>query len=96
MLPDKKIKCPYTAFKMTCFDGVAKHSCPKWVHIVGVNPNTGQPVDSYDCSDKWLPALLIENAQQSRQTGAAVESLRNVVAEVNNYIAPPAPFKQIN
>ncbi len=28
----------------------------------------------------WLPVLLIENAQQSRQTGAAVESFRNEVA----------------
>jgi len=31
----------------------------------------------------WLPVLLIENAQQSRQTGAAVESFRNEMVEVN-------------
>jgi hypothetical protein len=79
MLPDKKIKCPYTAFKMSCFDGVTKHDCPKWIHVTGTHPNTGQPVDSYDCSDAWVPALLIENSQQQRQTGAAVESFRNTV-----------------
>ena len=31
----------------------------------------------------WLPVLLIENAQQSRQTGAAVESFRNEMVEGN-------------
>ena len=30
----------------------------------------------------WLPVLLIENAQQSRQTGAA-ESFRNEMVEAN-------------
>jgi hypothetical protein len=79
MLPDKKIKCPYTAFKTSCFDGVTKHSCPKWIHVTGLDPNKGTPIDHYNCSDAWLPVLLIENAQQSRQTGAAVESFRNIV-----------------
>lgn len=31
----------------------------------------------------WLPILLIENAQQNRQTGAAVESFRNEMVETN-------------
>jgi len=31
----------------------------------------------------WLPMLLIENAQQSRATGAAVESFRNEMVEAN-------------
>jgi hypothetical protein len=79
MLPDKKIKCPYTGFTKTCFDGVVKHSCPKWIHVAGVDPNTGNAVDRYDCSDAWIPALLIENSQQQRQTGSAVESFRNIV-----------------
>lgn len=86
MLPNKEVKCPYTAFKTTCYDGVTKHKCPKWIHVTGTHPNTGQPVDSYDCSDAWVPALLIENSQQQRQTGAAVEDLRNVVAATNNYV----------
>lgn len=83
MLPDKKIKCPYTAFKTMCFDGVTKHSCPKWVRVSGTSPNTGAPVDSYDCSDAWVPLLLIENSQQQRQTGAAVESFRNEMVKLN-------------
>lgn len=100
MLPDKKIKCPYTGFSKTCFDGVVKHSCPKWVKVTGSNPNTGEMLDKYDCSDAWVPMLLIENSQQQRQTGAAVESLRNVVAKVNGYVPEmlqqPPEMKLIN
>lgn len=79
MLPDKKIKCPYTGFKTSCFVGVTKHNCPKWVRVSGTDKNTGAPVDLYDCSDAWIPGLLIENSQVQRETGAAVESFRNVV-----------------
>jgi hypothetical protein len=31
----------------------------------------------------WLPMLLIENSQQQRQTGAAVESFRNEMVKAN-------------
>jgi len=31
----------------------------------------------------WLPVLLVENAQQSRSTGAAVESFRNEMVNQN-------------
>lgn len=31
----------------------------------------------------WLPMLLIENTQQSRGTGAAVESFRNEMVRQN-------------
>jgi hypothetical protein len=84
MLPDKKIKCPYTGFTKTCFDGVTKHSCPKWIHVRGTDPQGGE-VNRYDCSDAWLPMLLIENSQQQRQTGAAVESFRNEMVKASVY-----------
>ncbi len=81
MLPDKAIGCPYTGFKSTCFDGVVNHQCPKWTHIYGKNPQTEETIDRHGCSDSFLPLLLIENSQQQRSTGAAVESFRNVIAD---------------
>lgn len=84
MLPDKKIKCPYTGFTKTCFDGVTKHNCPKWVKVSGKKPQSDETIDLYDCSDAWIPALLIENSQQQRQTGAAVESFRNEMLKLNS------------
>lgn len=32
----------------------------------------------------WLPVLMIENSQQQRQTGAAVESFRNEMVRAND------------
>ena len=54
-----------------------KHSCEYYVSIRGKNPQTGEEVDGWDCVNKWLPMLLIENSRQQCQTGAAVESFRN-------------------
>lgn len=42
-----------------------------------MNPNTGSEVDEWGCAITWLPVLMIENSQQQRHTGAAVESFRN-------------------
>jgi hypothetical protein len=54
--------------------------CVWFIKVFGTDPNTGKQVDEYGCAVAWAPTLLIENSQQSRQTGAAVESFRNEVA----------------
>jgi hypothetical protein len=55
-----------------------------WMTLVrGMNPNTGEQVDDWECAVKWIPTLIIEAAQQSRQAGAAVESFRNEVVNAN-------------
>ncbi len=51
--------------------------------IRGSNPNTGEEIDDYGCSMAWLPVLMIENSQQQRSTGAAVESFRNEMVKSN-------------
>jgi hypothetical protein len=62
-----------------------------WVHMLGQNPQTGHEVDQFDCSIKWLPVLLVENARQTRGAQAAVESMRNEVVQrqdaLNNAVA---------
>lgn len=57
--------------------------CAWFTQMRGVNPNTGQPVDEWACAITWLPVLMVENSQQQRQTGAAVESFRNEVIKKN-------------
>ena len=83
MLPDKSIRCPATGFTKTCHSIVSKYTCPKWVHLLGEDPQGKGTIDQFGCVDTFLPKLLIENSQLQRQTGAAVESLRNRVAEAN-------------
>ncbi len=40
------------------------------------DPQTGQPVDEWDCSIAWMPMLQIEHSQMERQTGTSVRTLR--------------------
>lgn len=91
MFPDKKIKCPYTGFTKTCFEGVTEHNCPKWVHTMGNHPQTGVPMDRYDCSDAIVPLLLIENSRMQYQTAAAIESFRDNVMGKGSLAGPSMP-----
>jgi hypothetical protein len=57
--------------------------CAWFTQIRGHNPNTGKEVDEWSCAIAWMPVLMIENSQQQRQTGAAVESFRNEMVKAN-------------
>lgn len=80
MKPDPNIKCPYTAFQRTCRDIVAECDCPKFVHIVGTNVNTGEALNKYGCIDSFLHMLMIENSQQQLRTAASIDKLREEVS----------------
>lgn len=53
------------------------HKCPLWTQVRGKDPQSNEEIDDWGCALGWLPILLIENAQQVRQAGAATESFRN-------------------
>ena len=65
------------------FEPCLETKCAWYTQIRGTNPNTGEDVDHWGCCVTWLPMLLIENSQQQRQTGAAVESFRNEMVKSN-------------
>lgn len=83
MLPDEKVMCHHTGFGKSCFDMVTRCKCRKWVQVHGANPQTGDIVNRWECVDALMPMLMIENSQQQRQTGAAVESFRNEMVRAN-------------
>lgn len=71
------------------------HTCPWWIRVIGKNPQSEEMIDNWQCSIALLPMLLIENAQVSRQTGAAVESFRNgVVTSVFQAVGAAAEVAQ--
>jgi hypothetical protein len=76
---EAKANCPLDGFK-PC----RQLECAWFMKVRGTNPNTGDEVDDYGCSIAWLPVLMIENSQQQRQTGAAVESFRNEMVKAND------------
>jgi hypothetical protein len=89
MRPPEHMTCHETGHKKKCADLCM--NCWKWVQILGHNPNTGEQENQWKCADAWLPILMIENSQQQRSTGAAVESFRNAVTRS----AQLPPAKQV-
>jgi hypothetical protein len=75
---EAKPNCPLNGFS-PC----KQLECAWFIQIRGKNPNTGEDVDEWGCAQAWLPILMIENSQQQRSTGAAVESFRNEMAKAN-------------
>lgn len=73
-----KPNCPLDNFK-PC----RQTECAWFTKMRGTNPNSGEEIDEYSCAVAWLPVLLVENSQQQRQTGAAVESFRNEMVTGN-------------
>lgn len=73
-----KPNCP-----LNNFNPCKELECAWFMSIRGKNPNTGEDVDEWGCAMAWLPILTIENSQQQRQTGAAVESFRNEMVKAN-------------
>ena len=73
-----KSNCP-----LNNFEPCKELECAWFVQIRGHNPNTGAEIDDWGCSIAWMPVLMIENSQQQRQTGAAVESFRNEMVKAN-------------
>jgi hypothetical protein len=75
---EPKTNCPLDGF-----NPCRQLDCAWFMKVRGTNPNTGEELDDYGCSMAWLPVLMIENSQQQRQTGAAVESFRNEMVKAN-------------
>lgn len=70
-----------------------EHRCQLYVQVMGVNPQTGQEINEWGCSIAWLVPLLIENSQTNRQTGVAVEQVRNVMARTGEVVEQVALAK---
>lgn len=75
---ESKPNCPLDGF-----NPCRQLECAWFIKLQGKNPQNGQEVDEWGCSMAWLPILMIENSQQQRQTGAAVESFRNEMVKNN-------------
>jgi hypothetical protein len=90
---EAKSNCPLNGFS-PC----KQLECAWFIQIRGKNPNTGEDVDEWGCAQAWLPILMIENSQQQRSTGAAVESFRNemVRANENSQNVLLATMQQVN
>ena len=58
-----------------------KEKCKLWILLLGENPQTREPINTFDCAISWLPVLLVENRQALNGSQVSFESFRN---EINN------------
>ena len=56
-------------------------SCVRWRPVSVFKGVPPKQEEVWDCKDAWVPDLIVQNAQESYQVGAAVESARNIIAE---------------
>lgn len=81
---EPEANCP-----LDSFNPCRTMKCAWFMKVSGTHPQTGNEVEEWGCSMSWMPILLIENSQQQRQTGVAVESFRNEMvksSEISNQI----------
>lgn len=81
---EPEANCP-----LDSFNPCRQMKCAWFMKVSGAHPQTGNEIEEWGCSMGWIPILLIENAQQQRQTATAVESFRNEMVkstEVSNQI----------
>lgn len=81
--------CPLGRECRTIQDNVI-HECLWLTKVQGMNPQTGEQTDDERCAISWLPILSVQQARETHSTSAAVESLRNHVAESAQQNAPLA------
>jgi hypothetical protein len=74
---------PKNGCPLNNFDPCRQFDCAWFTQLRGHDPNTGKEIDEWGCAIAWMPVLMIENSQQQRQTGAAVESFRNEMVQAN-------------
>jgi hypothetical protein len=77
---------PKTNCPLNNFEPCKELECAWFTQIRGHNPNTGAELDEWGCAISWMPILMIENSQQQRSTGAAVESFRNEMVKSNSIL----------
>ena len=82
MLVTMEIK-PKTNCPLNNFEPCKELECAWFMKIVGKDPQSNKEIEDWGCAVSWLPILTIENSQQQRQTGAAVESFRNEMVKSN-------------
>jgi hypothetical protein len=58
------------------------YRCPWYVEIRGVDNNTGKDTANWGCAIAWMPALMINTANESRKGVAATESFRNEIVKI--------------
>ena len=51
--------------------------CKLYIKMLGKHPQTGNPIDHWDCTLNWITIIGTENNQKINELGASIDSMRN-------------------
>lgn len=87
---DATVICPLMNGEPCVKDGALRKGklvkCQFWISVMGKHPQSGETINQGGCAITWMPLLMIENSQQQRETGAAIESFRNEMMKANAHL----------
>ena len=81
MLPAKDIGCHRTGFEKDCRVLVTDGRCTRWRHLLGSDPQTGAPLDVWDCLDNHDHVLKLEIAKAAHEGAKATLDFRNAALD---------------
>ena len=73
----------------------SEHQCAWYTHLMGQNPQTGDPIDTWGCAISVLPILLVENSKHARETVARVDQFRELATQVVKSNALRKPTEEL-
>ncbi|MBI4396813.1 MAG: hypothetical protein HY548_06945 [Elusimicrobia bacterium] len=56
-----------------------KYVCNKWIKLIGMDPQSGEHLENWMCSEAAITKLLIENAQMTRHASASTDKVANEI-----------------
>ena len=65
--------------------GVVKQ-CRFWTHVYGKDPQSEKITDHFDCSQAWMPVIMLEVSQMSRFNTASVDKVANTMEDIGGKI----------
>jgi hypothetical protein len=75
-----ELTCPLGSKCEEIKDNTIKR-CRWYTLIQGMNPQTGESMDKWDCAISWIPILTLEMSRTNQGQTAALESFRNEMVE---------------
>lgn len=84
-MTDEIIECKYRMSLKLKDRGCIEHRCVHYQHVLGKEPQTGEVIDHFMCSDLLANKITLEGNKLTNEVGAALESFRNEVVKASNH-----------
>lgn len=60
------------------------YRCPWYIKVRGVNNNTGEEYDHWNCAIAWMPTLMVNTGNDTKQNTMVLNEFKNEVIKKQN------------